>query len=126
MAGAISTARFQLRLTLRLTPRLWLQFYHLRGLGCLKSQSVEHQPLSILLGENFLLAHPVDLTRLLTATQNRFQDKPEIYKKFLEIIHAWQRERYPPRKRSLAGHKPFSHGPRLGRGLQTFLPESTA
>ena len=68
----------------------------------------------------------MDLTQLLTATQNRFQDKPEIYKQFLEILQTYQREQKPIQDVYSQVTSLFHTAPDLLEDFKQFLPESAA
>jgi paired amphipathic helix protein Sin3a len=68
----------------------------------------------------------IDLTQLLTATQNRFQDKPEIYKQFLEILQTYQREQKPIQDVYSQVTSLFHTAPDLLEDFKQFLPESAA
>lgn len=69
--------------------------------------------------------HRLD-THLLTATQNRFQDKPEIYKQFLEILQTYQREQKPIQDVYSQVTSLFHTAPDLLEDFKQFLPESAA
>ena len=66
------------------------------------------------------------MTRLLTASQNRFQDKPEIYKQFLEILQTYQREQKPIQDVYSQVTSLFHTAPDLLEDFKQFLPESAA
>lgn len=73
----------------------------------------------------FFFLH-VASTRLLTASQNRFQDKPEIYKQFLEILQTYQREQKPIQDVYSQVTSLFHTAPDLLEDFKQFLPESAA
>lgn len=58
------------------------------------------------------------------ARQNRFQDKPEIYKQFLEILQTYQREQKPIQEVYAQVTTLFSAAPDLLEDFKQFLPES--
>lgn len=58
--------------------------------------------------------------------QNRFQDKPEIYKQFLEILQTYQREQKPIQEVYAQVTTLFSGAPDLLEDFKQFLPESAA
>lgn len=64
-----------------------------------------------------------DFTSLL---QNRFQDKPEIYKQFLEILQTYQRESKPIQDVYAQVTTLFNTAPDLLEDFKQFLPESAA
>lgn len=66
--------------------------------------------------------------RVLTfsSSQNRFQDKPEIYKQFLEILQTYQRESKPIQEVYAQVTSLFSTAPDLLEDFKQFLPESAA
>jgi paired amphipathic helix protein Sin3a len=66
------------------------------------------------------------LTHALTNTQNRFQDRPEIYKQFLEILQTYQRESKPIQDVYAQVTLLFSTAPDLLEDFKQFLPESAA
>ncbi len=59
-------------------------------------------------------------------TQNRFQDKPEIYKQFLEILQTYQREQKPIQDVYAQVTSLFSTATDLLEDFKQFLPESAA
>src|ERR1700716_3942405 len=59
-------------------------------------------------------------------TQNRFQDKPEIYKQFLEILQTYQRESKPIQDVYAQVTTLFNTAPDLLEDFKQFLPESAA
>jgi paired amphipathic helix protein Sin3a len=59
-------------------------------------------------------------------TQNRFQDKPEIYKQFLEILQTYQREQKPIQDVYSQVTSLFHTAPDLLEDFKQFLPESAA
>ncbi len=63
---------------------------------------------------------------MLTYLQNRFQDKPEIYKQFLEILQTYQRESKPIQDVYAQVTHLFSTAPDLLEDFKQFLPESAA
>ncbi|KAK2594862.1 Transcriptional regulatory protein sin3 [Conoideocrella luteorostrata] len=73
--------------------------------------------------------HPVQLDHVLgyvNKVKNRFQDKPENYERFLEILNTYERE-----QRSIQGvydqvKTLFSAAPDLLKDFKHFLPESAA
>jgi paired amphipathic helix protein Sin3a len=69
---------------------------------------------------------PPTHNNLLTATQNRFQDKPEIYKQFLEILQTYQREQKPIQDVYSQVTSLFHTAPDLLEDFKQFLPESAA
>jgi paired amphipathic helix protein Sin3a len=58
--------------------------------------------------------------------QNRFQDKPEIYKQFLEILQTYQREQKPIQDVYSQVTSLFHTAPDLLEDFKQFLPESAA
>jgi paired amphipathic helix protein Sin3a len=64
------------------------------------------------------------LTRLVA--QNRFQDRPEIYKQFLEILQTYQRESKPIQDVYAQVTHLFSSAHDLLEDFKQFLPESAA
>lgn len=58
--------------------------------------------------------------------QNRFQDKPEIYKQFLEILQTYQREQKPIQDVYAQVTTLFSAADDLLEDFKQFLPESAA
>lgn len=56
--------------------------------------------------------------------QNRFQDKPEIYKQFLEILQTYQREQKPIQDVYAQVTTLFNSAPDLLEDFKQFLPES--
>ncbi|KAI0839135.1 paired amphipathic helix protein Sin3b [Hypoxylon sp. FL0890] len=58
--------------------------------------------------------------------KNRFQDKPEIYKQFLEILQTYQREQKPIQDVYAQVTTLFSTAPDLLEDFKQFLPESAA
>ncbi|KAI2626401.1 hypothetical protein GGS21DRAFT_530229 [Xylaria nigripes] len=58
--------------------------------------------------------------------KNRFQDKPEIYKQFLEILQTYQRESKPIQEVYAQVTTLFSTAPDLLEDFKQFLPESAA
>lgn len=58
--------------------------------------------------------------------QNRFQDKPEIYKQFLEILQTYQREQKPIQDVYAQVTTLFNAAPDLLEDFKQFLPESAA
>jgi hypothetical protein len=58
--------------------------------------------------------------------QNRFQDKPEIYKQFLEILQTYQRESEPIQDVYAQVTTLFSDATDLLEDFKQFLPESAA
>ncbi|RQM05870.1 hypothetical protein DH86_00002181, partial [Scytalidium sp. 3C] len=58
--------------------------------------------------------------------KNRFQDKPEIYKQFLEILQTYQRESKPIQDVYAQVTTLFSTAPDLLEDFKQFLPESAA
>ncbi|EPE10670.1 transcription regulatory protein [Ophiostoma piceae UAMH 11346] len=58
--------------------------------------------------------------------KNRFQDKPEIYKQFLEILQTYQREQKPIQEVYGQVTTLFSGAPDLLEDFKQFLPESAA
>ncbi len=58
--------------------------------------------------------------------QNRFQDKPEIYKQFLEILQTYQRESKPIQDVYAQVTTLFGTAPDLLEDFKQFLPESAA
>lgn len=71
---------------------------------------------------SFWLAAGVILTRC--PWQNRFQDKPEIYKQFLEILQTYQREQKPIQDVYAQVTTLFNSAPDLLEDFKQFLPES--
>lgn len=61
-----------------------------------------------------------------TLSQNRFQDKPEIYKQFLEILQTYQREQKPIQDVYAQVTTLFNAAPDLLEDFKQFLPESAA
>ena len=61
---------------------------------------------------------------LTTLPQNRFQDKPEIYKQFLEILQTYQREQKPIQDVYSQVTTLFNSAPDLLEDFKQFLPES--
>jgi paired amphipathic helix protein Sin3a len=59
-------------------------------------------------------------------TQNRFQDRPEIYKQFLEILQTYQRESKPIQDVYAQVTYLFNTAPDLLDDFKQFLPESAA
>ncbi|KAI1298535.1 hypothetical protein F5Y03DRAFT_367635 [Xylaria venustula] len=62
----------------------------------------------------------------LSLSQNRFQDKPEIYKQFLEILQTYQRESKPIQEVYAQVTSLFSTAPDLLEDFKQFLPETAA
>ncbi|EGZ77928.1 hypothetical protein NEUTE2DRAFT_154470 [Neurospora tetrasperma FGSC 2509] len=62
----------------------------------------------------------------LTLFKNRFQDKPEIYKQFLEILQTYQREQKPIQDVYSQVTTLFHAAPDLLEDFKQFLPESAA
>ncbi|KAI0008162.1 hypothetical protein F4779DRAFT_618924 [Xylariaceae sp. FL0662B] len=58
--------------------------------------------------------------------KNRFQDKPEIYKQFLEILQTYQREQKPIQDVYAQVTSLFNTAPDLLEDFKQFLPESAA
>jgi paired amphipathic helix protein Sin3a len=58
--------------------------------------------------------------------QNRFQDRPEIYKQFLEILQTYQRESKPIQDVYAQVTLLFNTAPDLLEDFKQFLPESAA
>lgn len=58
--------------------------------------------------------------------KNRFQDKPEIYKQFLEILQTYQREQKPIQDVYAQVTNLFNSAPDLLEDFKQFLPESAA
>ncbi|KAI1271785.1 hypothetical protein F5Y07DRAFT_381852 [Xylaria sp. FL0933] len=58
--------------------------------------------------------------------KNRFQDKPEIYKQFLEILQTYQRESKPIQEVYAQVTSLFSTAPDLLEDFKQFLPETAA
>ena len=58
--------------------------------------------------------------------QNRFQDKPEIYKQFLEILQTYQREQKPIQEVYAQVTTLFNTAPDLLEDFKQFLPESAS
>jgi paired amphipathic helix protein Sin3a len=58
--------------------------------------------------------------------QNRFQDRPEIYKQFLEILQTYQREQKPIQDVYAQVTSLFNTAPDLLEDFKQFLPESAA
>ncbi|KAK8008505.1 hypothetical protein PG991_011056 [Apiospora marii] len=58
--------------------------------------------------------------------KNRFQDKPEIYKQFLEILQTYQREQKPIQDVYSQVTSLFNTAPDLLEDFKQFLPESAA
>ncbi|KAH8682355.1 hypothetical protein BX600DRAFT_41402 [Xylariales sp. PMI_506] len=58
--------------------------------------------------------------------KNRFQDKPEIYKQFLEILQTYQREQKPIQDVYAQVTSLFNAAPDLLEDFKQFLPESAA
>lgn len=58
--------------------------------------------------------------------QNRFQDRPEIYKQFLEILQTYQRESKPIQDVYAQVTTLFNTAPDLLEDFKQFLPESAA
>jgi len=58
--------------------------------------------------------------------QNRFQDHPEIYKQFLEILQTYQRESKPIQDVYAQVTHLFNTAPDLLEDFKQFLPESAA
>lgn len=58
--------------------------------------------------------------------KNRFQDKPEIYKQFLEILQTYQREQKPIQEVYAQVTTLFHTAPDLLEDFKQFLPESAA
>ncbi|KAI1334135.1 hypothetical protein F5Y15DRAFT_314713 [Xylariaceae sp. FL0016] len=58
--------------------------------------------------------------------KNRFQDKPEIYKQFLEILQTYQREQKPIQDVYAQVTTLFNAAPDLLEDFKQFLPESAA
>jgi paired amphipathic helix protein Sin3a len=58
--------------------------------------------------------------------QNRFQDRPEIYKQFLEILQTYQRESKPIQDVYAQVTHLFNTAPDLLEDFKQFLPESAA
>lgn len=56
--------------------------------------------------------------------QNRFQDKPEIYKQFLEILQTYQREQKPIQDVYAQVTTLFNSAPDLLEDFKQFLPET--
>ena len=61
-----------------------------------------------------------------SSTQNRYQDKPEIYKQFLEILQTYQRESKPIQEVYAQVTSLFNAAPDLPEDFKQFLPESAA
>ena len=59
-------------------------------------------------------------------TQNRFQDRPEIYKQFLEILQTYQRESKPIQDVYAQVTTLFNDAQDLLEDFKQFLPESAA
>lgn len=59
-------------------------------------------------------------------SQNRFQDRPEIYKQFLEILQTYQRESKPIQDVYAQVTTLFNTAPDLLEDFKQFLPESAA
>ncbi len=75
--------------------------------------------------------HPHSLTPTASEltflrSQNRFQDKPEIYKQFLEILQTYQREQKPIQEVYAQVTTLFHAAPDLLEDFKQFLPESAA
>lgn len=69
----------------------------------------------------------VSTSSMLTQNpQNRFQDKPEIYKQFLEILQTYQREQKPIQDVYAQVTSLFSTATDLLEDFKQFLPESAA
>jgi paired amphipathic helix protein Sin3a len=62
----------------------------------------------------------------LTFSKNRFQDRPEIYKQFLEILQTYQRESKPIQDVYAQVTTLFNTAPDLLEDFKQFLPESAA
>lgn len=62
----------------------------------------------------------------MSVSQNRFQDKPEIYKQFLEILQTYQREQKPIQDVYAQVTTLFNAAPDLLEDFKQFLPESAA
>ncbi len=67
--------------------------------------------------------HPLTLC---APFQNRFQDRPEIYKQFLEILQTYQREQKPIQDVYSQVTTLFHTAPDLLEDFKQFLPESAA
>ena len=67
-----------------------------------------------------------DRAWLTTHRQNRFQDKPEIYKQFLEILQTYQREQKPIQDVYSQVTTLFHTAPDLLEDFKQFLPETAA
>ncbi|KAK6070384.1 histone deacetylase interacting [Seiridium cupressi] len=65
-------------------------------------------------------------SQLANHVQNRFQDKPEIYKQFLEILQTYQREQKPIQDVYAQVTSLFNTAPDLLEDFKQFLPESAA
>jgi paired amphipathic helix protein Sin3a len=65
-------------------------------------------------------------TLLTYVKQNRFQDRPEIYKQFLEILQTYQRESKPIQDVYAQVTELFKTAPDLLEDFKQFLPESAA
>jgi paired amphipathic helix protein Sin3a len=63
---------------------------------------------------------------LLTSSQNRFAQAPEIYKQFLEILQTYQRESKPIQDVYAQVTQLFLSAPDLLEDFKQFLPESAA
>ncbi|KAJ4161059.1 Transcriptional regulatory protein sin3 [Fusarium oxysporum] len=61
---------------------------------------------------------------VLIMAKNRFQDKPEIYKQFLEILQTYQREQKPIQDVYAQVTTLFNSAPDLLEDFKQFLPES--
>lgn len=68
----------------------------------------------------------VDVSANRWGKQNRFQDKPEIYKQFLEILQTYQRESKPIQDVYAQVTTLFSEATDLLEDFKQFLPESAA
>ncbi|KAI5200141.1 hypothetical protein E4T39_05880 [Aureobasidium subglaciale] len=63
---------------------------------------------------------------MLTSDQNRFQQQPDIYKQFLEILQTYQRESKPIQDVYAQVTRLFNSAPDLLEDFKQFLPESAA
>lgn len=63
---------------------------------------------------------------LIHGKKNRFQDRPEIYKQFLEILQTYQRESKPIQDVYAQVTELFKTAPDLLEDFKQFLPESAA
>jgi paired amphipathic helix protein Sin3a len=62
----------------------------------------------------------------LVFLQNRFQNQPEVYKQFLEILQTYQRESKPIQDVYAQVTQLFNGAPDLLQDFKQFLPESAA